>query len=380
MGDPLLDWLADVSRLPAVETVALSALPAEESLALVAALAGPAPADSLVDDVLRRGQGSPFFLEQLVAAARAAAPVGASDEVPAGIGRLLGNRLRSVSGPASEVAAALAVAGRPLSEPELAACIGGAEVAPALRELVDARLVAAAEDGRYRLRHALLEDTVRSMLLASQRARLHAAAGAVLAARGTESAAEVAVHFARAGDLPREADWSVAAARQAEAMFAWSAAAASWLRVWDLWDSLPQQERPEVELTAVVLGCVLAAQRADDRPRYLAAARAGARRSPVTADDRVTARLTAAVREQAPASPTPPPGWPRCSARWHCSSGPARHRAEHARALLNLVRAKRTTPPPRAPRRPSWPRPRGSPTRPGTSRSSWSSRRTTRWI
>ena len=241
VGDPLLDWLADVSRLPGVETVALSALPPEESLALVAALAGPAPADSLVDDVLRRGEGSPFFLEQLVAAARAAAPAGASDEVPAGIGRLLGNRLRSVSGPASEVAAALAVAGRPLSEPELAACIGAADVAPALRELVDARLVAAAEDGRYRLRHALLEDTVRSMLLASQRARLHAAAGAVLAARGTESAAEVAVHFARAGDLPREAHWSVAAARQAESMFAWSAAAASWLRVWDLWDSLPQQ-------------------------------------------------------------------------------------------------------------------------------------------
>ena len=279
VGDPLLDWLADVSRLPAVETVALSGLPPEESLALVAALAGPAPADSLVDDVVRRGEGSPFFIEQLVAAARAAAPAGDSDEVPAGIGRLLGSRLRSVSGPASEVAAALAVAGRPLSEPELAACTGGADVTPALRELVDARLVAAAEDGRYRLRHALLEDTVRSMLLASQRARLHAAAGTVLAARGTESPAEVALHFARAGDLPREAHWSVAAARQAEAMFAWSAAASSWLRVWDLWDSLPQQDRPEVELTAVVLGCVLAGQRADDSAPLPAAAGAGARRS-----------------------------------------------------------------------------------------------------
>ena len=79
------------------------------ALALVAALAGPAPADSLVDDVLRRGQGSPFFIEQLLAAARDAAPVGASDEVPAGIGRLLGNRVRSVSEPASELAAANAL-------------------------------------------------------------------------------------------------------------------------------------------------------------------------------------------------------------------------------------------------------------------------------
>ncbi len=39
-GRPALDWLADMSRLPAVETVALRPLPAEESLALVAALAG----------------------------------------------------------------------------------------------------------------------------------------------------------------------------------------------------------------------------------------------------------------------------------------------------------------------------------------------------
>ena len=339
VGDPLLDWLADVSRLPAVETVALSALPAEESLALVAALAGPAPADSLVDDVLRRGQGSPFFIEQLVAAARAAAPVGASDEVPAGIGRLLGNRVRSVSGPASEVAAALAVAGRPLSEPELAACVGGVDVAPAMRELVDARLVAAAEDGRYRLRHALLEDTVRSMLLASQRARLHAAAGAVLAARGTESPAEVAVHFARAGDQPREAHWSVAAARQAESMFAWSAAAASWLRVWDLWDNLPQQERPEVELTAVVLGCVLAARRVDDGPRYRQLLERALADRRITSDDRVTARLTwlygnwLELTDVAAGVAT----MQRAVALFERSGPPC---ADHALALLTLARAK----------------------------------------
>jgi DNA-binding CsgD family transcriptional regulator len=295
VGDPLLDWLADVSRLPTVETVALSALPPEESLALVAALAGPAPADSLVDDVLQRGQGSPFFIEQLVAAARAAAPAGASDEVPAGIGRLLGNRLRSVSGPASEVAAALAVAGRPLSEPELAACIGAADVAPALRELVDARLVAAAEAGRYRLRHALLEDTVRSMLLASQRARLHAAAGAVLAARGTESAAEVAVHFAHAGDLPREAHWSVAAARQAEAMFAWAEASAAWRRVWQLWSALSEGERPDVDLAEAVVGCVKAAAREDltsDRSdSFLELAREALADDRIIGDDYATARL-----------------------------------------------------------------------------------------
>ena len=63
-------------------------------------------------------------------------------------------------------------------------CLGDpVAVAAGLDELLEARLVEATEDGRYRLRHALLEDTVRATLLPSRRASLHAAVAAVLAAR-----------------------------------------------------------------------------------------------------------------------------------------------------------------------------------------------------
>jgi hypothetical protein len=138
------------------------------------------------------------------------------------------------------VAAALAVASRPLDERELASCLDDVAVAPAgLRELLDARLVEPAAGARYRLGHALLEESVSGTLLASQRAVLHAAVARILAARGTESPAEVTAHWAAAGDRAEEARWSVAAARQAEGLYAWRAAAVAWRRVWDLWESLP---------------------------------------------------------------------------------------------------------------------------------------------
>ena len=42
--------------------------------ALVASLLDEAPTGGFVADVVRRGEGSPFFTEQLVAAARDVAP------------------------------------------------------------------------------------------------------------------------------------------------------------------------------------------------------------------------------------------------------------------------------------------------------------------
>ena len=140
---------------------------------------------------------------------------------------MLLSRVRSVGSAATESLRALAVAARPITEDELTVCVGtGVDVAPALRELLDAHLVAPAADDRYRLRHALLEDTVAATLLASQRASLHAGIAAVLAARAGESPAEVATHWARAGNRVEEARWSVEAARHAEGVYAWPEASA----------------------------------------------------------------------------------------------------------------------------------------------------------
>jgi DNA-binding CsgD family transcriptional regulator len=291
-ADHARDWLAGIARLSGVEPVTLAPLPREDVQALVASLVDGEPAAAFVADVLRRGEGSPFFTEQLVAAARdVAPPLEVPAGVPAGVEQMLLSRVRSVGPAATAVAAALAVAARPLAEPELAACLGtSVDVALALRELLDAHLVAPAAEDRYRLRHALLEDTVSATLLASQRATLHAGVATVLAAREGESPAEVAAHWARAGNQAQEADWSVAAARHAESVFAWREASTAWLRVWELWEPLSADARPDIELTDAVIGCVVAAGRSDDGTFMHLAENALADHR-VTTNDQATAQL-----------------------------------------------------------------------------------------
>ena len=262
---PAVDWLATTDRLPDVESVSLRQLRPDDVAALVASLVEEHPTTGFVADVIRRGEGNPFFTEQLVAAARdVAPPLVVSAGVPPGVAQMLLGRVRSVGAAATEVAAALAVAARPLAEPELAACLGsGVDVAFGLRELLDSHLVETAEHDRYRLRHALLEDTVRGTLLGSQRVGLHAGVASVLAARAGEAPGEVAAHWGRAGRAVEEAIWSVAAARHAEGLFAWPEASTSWRRVWELWSSLPEDERPDVELPHVVVACVRTATQVD---------------------------------------------------------------------------------------------------------------------
>jgi DNA-binding CsgD family transcriptional regulator len=290
---PALDWLATTARLPNVESVTLAQLQREEVAALVASLVEGAPGAGFVAEVVRRGEGSPFFTEQLVAAARdVAPPLAVPAGVPHGVAQMLLGRVRSVSAVGAEVAAALAVAARPMSEAELAGCVGtGVEVAAGLRELLDAHLVELAVQDRYRLRHALLEDTVRGTLLGSQRAGLHAGVARVLAARAGEAPGEVAAHWGRAGHSVQEARWSVAAARHAENVFAWQEAGDAWRRVWDLWASLPYDERPPVGLSEVVVGCVVAAGQTNRIETFMGLAREALADHRVTADDEAAGLL-----------------------------------------------------------------------------------------
>ena len=98
--------------------VTLAPLPRGDIADLVASLVDGAPTAGFVADVVRRGEGSPFFTEQLVAAARdVAPPLEARAGVPPGVAQMLLGRVRSVGAAGTEVSAALAVAARPLTEP-----------------------------------------------------------------------------------------------------------------------------------------------------------------------------------------------------------------------------------------------------------------------
>ena len=366
MGDPLLDWLADVSRLPAVETVALSALPPEDP-----SLSWPPWPDRLrrtrlVDDVLRRGEGSPFFIEQLRGRRPRGGTGGASDEVPAGIGRLLGNRVRSVSGPASEVAAALAVAGRPFGT-GAGSLRRRASMWRRLRASSRCPAGRAAEDVGtgcgtrcWRTPCAACCSPRSEPVCMPLRAECWPPGHRV--ARGGGRA------LARAGDQPRGGSLVGRGRPAGRVDVRLVGPAASWLRVWDL-ETCSSRRRPEVEPTAVVLGSCWPPA-ASTPGRAHGSCWSGRRRSLDHLGRRVTAWSTwlygnwLELTDVAAGVAT----MQRAGALFERSGPPARRRPRAADPGPRQDGQRRRRP---LPRRPSRPRRRGSPTAPGTPRSSW---------
>ena len=82
--------LAELSRIPGAHRLHLSGLDREDVTAWVPNLIGGPAAPALVDEVLARGQGNPFFTEELVAAhlAGEAIPIVLSDLISADIADL----------------------------------------------------------------------------------------------------------------------------------------------------------------------------------------------------------------------------------------------------------------------------------------------------
>jgi hypothetical protein len=239
-------WLAYARANAAVEEIRLGPLSAKETAEQVASLVGGQPPGHLAGDVFARGEGNPFFTEQLVAATLAdhsAGVPGRSPGLPARLGELLEARAAGCAGEAQAVLAALSVAGRPLTEDLLVVIAGLAPEATrqGLRELAAARLLGEGRaDGTYRVRHALLAEAVAGGLLPGELKVLHARCAEALRAAGDEAlAAEVAGHWAVADQPEHELSARVAAATAAERVFGYAEAAAHWQRTIELCQRVP---------------------------------------------------------------------------------------------------------------------------------------------
>jgi len=163
--------------------------------------------------------------------------------LPGRLAELLAARVSRCKGDARAVLVALSVAGRPLTEDLLTAVTGVAAeaVRGGLRELAGARLLAEDTPGfAHRPRHALLAEAVAGQLLPGERAGLHEQiARALEAAYDDTLAAEIAGHWAAAGQPARELPARVAAARAAERVFGFAQAAAHWQRSVELCQAQP---------------------------------------------------------------------------------------------------------------------------------------------
>jgi DNA-binding CsgD family transcriptional regulator len=243
LDPPVAGWLAQVRGGRAVEEIRLSPLSEDEAAELVAGLLGAPPAARVAGELYARAEGNPFFTEQLVAAMLAGAAEG---ELPARLAELLVARAGRCGGDGRAVLAALAVAGRPLTEDQLGGVSGLAAeaVRRGLRELATARLLAdtTAQQG-HRPRHALLAEAVAAGLLPGERVVLHERTARRLEAAGGDSlAAEAASHWQAAGRAAQELPARVAAAGAAERVFGYAEAAAHWERAIELSQALPGAE------------------------------------------------------------------------------------------------------------------------------------------
>ena len=231
--------LADsVGRSRAALVVEVGPLEPTELTALLAARAGASPPPALTDAIIARSEGNPFFAEELLAAAS-----DEHDELPRGLRDLLLRRVARLDRRTKGLLRLAAAAGRDVAYPLLraAAALSERDVRDSLRRAVEhGVLVADQASGSFRFRHALLAEAVYSTLLPGEREQLHARLADALA-RGepTAAAAELAPHWAAAGRAREALVASVAAAREAEAVFGLAEALSHLERALALWSDVP---------------------------------------------------------------------------------------------------------------------------------------------
>lgn len=223
-------WLTRVRRLPS-SVVTLAGLTKEETAEQLDRLLGAGEAHRRVDEIFGRTRGQPLFTEQL------AGQVRAGEELPPLLADVLDARLDGLTIPTRTVVGVLGIAERPLPPAVLALATGLArdELVHCLRELGDRSLLDTGTDAVVSLRHPLLAEQARRRLVPGEAVSIHAALAAALGTRQDEDAAEVALHWQRAGSIDRELPWRVRAAREADLRVAHSQSAQQWLRVLDAW-------------------------------------------------------------------------------------------------------------------------------------------------
>lgn len=242
---PLRPFLTELERSGRAERLELEPLGRSELTDQLAAIAGETPPANVIDDILARSEGNPFFAEELLA--RADSDVGG--ELPGSLSEALLLRLERLSPATQEVLRTAAIAGRAVDHRLLGQVSGGdqAELGRAVREATENHvLVPVGHGAAYAFRHALLREAIYDDTLAGERLRLHGAIAQALSANRelatTGAAAELAYHWHVAGDLRAALKSSVEAAEEAVRMYAYEESVRHVERALSLWDRVPEPE------------------------------------------------------------------------------------------------------------------------------------------
>src|SRR5215207_6712023 len=246
-GHPLRSFLTEAERDRWVERRELARLTRSQVRRLARSLIvddDDEPSEHMLDQVFRRSDGVPFFVEELVGID------GCRDEgsVPDTLRDLLLARYERLSEPAQELLRLLSTGGVRVSHALLSTVYRGSDDAldAAARESVLAGVIVVDGDD-YAFRHALVREAILADLLPGERARFHsryAEAYEAQAAAGTRRlAAEISFHWLGAHDAARAFPATMQAMREARTAVAYASAAQLGERALELWDVVPDAER-----------------------------------------------------------------------------------------------------------------------------------------
>jgi DNA-binding CsgD family transcriptional regulator len=240
---PLRPVVAELTRLPSVSLVALGPLGPAAMAEHLTSLSGQQLDAAVLDSLITRAEGNPYYAEELLAASCA------GSELPAGLADLLLARAERLSPAAQQVLRTAAVTGRRIDD-ELArqaSGLAGPEYDDAVREAVAHQLLVPDGDQGYAFRHALLREAIYADLLPGERTRLHGRLAELLAderrlADVPGTAAELAHHSLASHDIPGAFGASVAAGREAERLAAPAEAHRHYNQALALWERVPEPE------------------------------------------------------------------------------------------------------------------------------------------
>ncbi|GAA1975467.1 helix-turn-helix transcriptional regulator [Kitasatospora viridis] len=240
---PLRPFLAELERQRTVHRLELDRFGRPEVAAQLAGILGTdTPDPQLVDRILRRSEGNPFFVEELAASCTDGCYAGLSDSLR----DILLVRVEALPEETQRVVRIAAEGGSRVEHELLAAVLDDSEdeLLDALRTAVGANVLQPDKDGEgYRFRHALAREAVSDDLLPGERTRINRRYAAALEAdptlvRGDERPARLANYWYHAHAPARALPTALDAARAARRRNAFAEQLSLLERAIELWDEV----------------------------------------------------------------------------------------------------------------------------------------------
>jgi DNA-binding CsgD family transcriptional regulator/tetratricopeptide (TPR) repeat protein len=343
---PVRAWLSELLRLPGVSRLDLGPLDQAEVTTQLTSLGTFDRRQA--QEIYRRSEGNPFYVEEL-----AALWSEGDQRVPEAIRNLADVRVAQLAPCVREMVQLLAALGRPAGFEllRLLSKESSDELLAALHSVVDTAIVTVdretstlrqAQGGAYRFRHALLAEAVLDQFLPGERAAVHAIIAEVLAQRPALSTgpSELGYHQAAAGDHSAALASYLAAADDAERVYAFGEAGGYLERALDLWARVPDAaERAGRSRGDVLVGLAQNLGSAGDFDRAVAYATAALAEAEIAGDPERGAELWQRIARYHQQDGNGPPAFAayQAAATLLDSAPPARGRsrlaADHALAL-----------------------------------------------